>query len=369
MKWTIQSTVKPVLVAITLALALLAAHGPPAASADASDLAIESNCGPNVFRPNEWVVNQCLIRVTNTGDAPLTNISTDYGTASGVIPDHYFVLYEIDGQPLPIEPTGLGFGSGGALEPGQSVDVRLLTLLKMPGEGAYEGEWPTTVDGEIVPGSESLHYEAHADAAEPPTDLEVVQTLLGRPGDERVTFETTITSKSSSDVTDLSLTEHYGDGVTLAAVEPAGAELTGVNLLKFDLISFGKESLAPGEALTLRTTYESADALRCPYAESGLVVEATVGGETQLYGARAGGARVCGPERAVEPPPDGGDFGDGRGGPLEPPSTGAREVVRVPSAGEGQSSTSVPMAACAALAASGVALVGASQLVRWRRRQ
>jgi hypothetical protein len=366
MKSISRNAVRPVLVAITLALVTFAAHGPPAASADASDLAIESTCGPNVFRPNEWVVNQCLIRVTNTGDAPLTHISTDYGTASGVIPDHYFVLYEIDGQPLPIEPTGLSFGSGGALEPGQSVDVRLLTLLKMPGEGAYEGEWPTTVDGEIVPGSEPLHYEAHADAAEPPTNLEVVQARLGRPGDESVTFETTITNRSSSEVTELSLNEHYGEGVTLAEVEPAGAELTGVNLLKLDLISFGKESLVPGETITLRTTYESADPSRCQLAESGLVVEATVGGERQLYGARAGGAPVCGPERVVEPRPVPGEDGDGRGGPVEPPPTGASEAVRVPSTGEGPSSTSIPATACAVLVAVGLALVGAAQLIRPR---
>jgi len=367
MRTTNRRIVKSVLIAVAFALTLLALRGVPSASADASDLKIEKTCGPEVFRPNEWTVNQCLIRVTNTGDTPISDITTGYANASGVIPSHYFILYEVDGQPRPIEPTGLSFGPNGTLQPGQSADVRLVTLLKMPREGVYDGEWPTKVDGEIVPDSTPLHYEGKADTAAPPKDLKVSQ--IGFRKDTRAVFETTITNNSTAAVTELSGMEHYGRSAKLVAAEFGSSEVPTANLVKWDLASLGKQSLAPGESLTLRTIYELAE--DSPgYAQSGVLVEATVDGEQQLYGSSGGSVCLaCGQDEEITPQPDSGSSAPGGrdSGSAQRPSTGS-ESVSAPGTGEGPSTGSMPLTLYVALAAAGAGLVATALLVRRRLR-
>ncbi len=264
------------------------------------------------------------------------------------------------GQPLPIEPTGLSFGvKGGALQPGQSADVRLVTLLKMPREGAYDGEWVTRVDGEVVP-TTPLHYEALADAVEPPTDLRVSQT--GYREDTRAVFETTIINDSQSAVAQLSVMEHYGPTADVVSTAPGAELVASANLLNADLTSLGKDSLAPGETLTLRTVYESQDPRG--YVQSGVLVEAIVDGRVQLYGSSAGSVCVaCGGGEEDVTPQAGGGGGDS-GSEAVPPSSGDLDSVAAPATGEGPSSTSIPVAAHAALAVTGVAVIGMAQLVR-----
>ena len=203
---------KPVLLAISLglmllALAPLAANGPPSASADGSDVKIEETCGPYVFRPNEWVVYQCLIRATNTGDEPARDIVTSITGSSGIILDAYFILFEVDGSPLPIEPTAKSFSAGGELAPGVTANVRLLVLLKTTEEGAYDAVWTTRANGDVV-FTDPIHYEARDDAEAPPTGLSVEQ--VGRSRGRQAIFTTTITNHSSSSVTRLLLMKHYG---------------------------------------------------------------------------------------------------------------------------------------------------------------
>ena len=166
------------------------------------------------------------------------------------------------------------------------------------------------------------------------------------------------------------LTERYNESaVFLEAESPAASEQTDVQLARWDLPSLGKESLAPGESLKLVTTYAAASSSSCDLIRTGAVVEATVGGATQRYGARADD--VAGGTCAGE---DTGDTVPGGSGPahdspmgLVPPSGGSAEPVMAPSTGDGAApGDSDARWAVAGLAAAGVALVVAARLIRKR---
>lgn len=317
------------------------------ASLQPPDLKIDETCSPNVFRPNEWTLHECLIDLTNTGDTPLSNLSGDYVSGSGVIPDHYFILYEVDGQPRPIDPTGLSFGNSDTLQPGQTFDVRLDVLLRMPSVGVYDGEWPVEVDGVIVPGTPPNHYEARADAADPLTGLKVEQVNHELDASS-VLFDTTITNNSSSAITQLAITEHYGPDQELKETQFTPSESDpDEGLLEWDLASLGVQSLAPGESLKFSTTYSTSGGA----VESGVMVEATVDGKQQLYGVSS--QNSC--------------DGCGIGAVGDVPSVGPAAALP-PNTGEGPSDARIPtlweILAGAGLALSGVALVARRRVRR-----
>ncbi|MCJ7831192.1 MAG: hypothetical protein MUP86_01535, partial [Dehalococcoidia bacterium] len=52
-----------------------AATGPAPVSAEELGLTFEDVCTPDTFRPNEWVVIVCDIRLANEGHDPLSRIS------------------------------------------------------------------------------------------------------------------------------------------------------------------------------------------------------------------------------------------------------------------------------------------------------
>jgi len=318
-----------------------------AASIEPPDLEIDETCGPNVFRPNEWTLHECQIDLTNAGDTPLSNLSGEYTSSSGLAPDHYFILYEVDGRPRPIDPTGLSFGNSDTLQPGQTSNVRLDVLLRMPSEGVYDGEWPVEVDGVIVPGSPPDHYEAKAGAADPPTGLEVEQ--VNRELDaSSVVFETTITNSSSSAITQLAITEHYGPDQQPKETQFKPSEsVPDANLLKWDLASLGMQSLRPGESLKLVTTYATPGGL----IESGVMVEATVDGKQQLYG--SSGGSVC--------------VGVCDQKPAAAPSLGFDSAL-APRTGDGPSGSSTPLTVDVALAVAGTMLAGVGLVARRRVR-
>ena len=111
-----------------------------------------------------------------------------------------------------------------------------------------------------------------------------------------------------------------------------------MNLAKWELQAFGLDELAPGETLTLETAY---DAGGNPFVQSGVLVEATVDGEQQLYGASGGSVQT------------------GRSA-LQRPSV----VTSAPQSGEGPSPQPIPVATLAVLVATGVSLIGSAQLLR-----
>lgn len=361
MKTTDRGVIKLGLLAAGLALSLFALQGRQVASAapGPSDLKFEKTCEGTVFRPGEWVVYDCLVKLTNTSDEPMPSVSSAWKSASGVNPDYYWILFEIDGKALPIEPRALNTPPTGVLQPGQSVDIRLVTLLKMPAEGVYDGTWPTLVGDAPVPGTEVNRFEAKADAKLPPEDL-IVNQVSYRKGTQAV-FKTTITNNSDSTVSDLHFTERYGPETRLVDTNFAPADDdTTASIVQWRLAFSDQKSLAPGETMKLQTVYES---LYGGDVESGVLVEATVNGEKELYGDRADPVCTsCGTENnppAVAPGSEGLDV------PLLPPAAMGSQAVTPPNAGEGPSGDSERLLYAVALTAV-IALTGTAIVVRRR---
>ena len=191
MKTVKRFSLKSLLLGFALALALLVVNSPPWASGGASDLKLEETCTPAVFRPNEWFVQECLTRATNTGDQPLTGIATSLTADSGAPLEGYFMLFEVDGNPLPIDPAGPRFSAGGELAPGVTAEVRIVSLLRMPQVGTHESTWTTSVNGEAIPATPG-RYEARYDAVAPPKGLSVSQVGFSR--GRQAVFTTTVTN-------------------------------------------------------------------------------------------------------------------------------------------------------------------------------
>jgi len=63
----------------------------PLATVAPGALAFEHKCTPDTFRPDEWVVIECVARSTNQGQDTLINIAWSVGgTFSGTIPAYFF---------------------------------------------------------------------------------------------------------------------------------------------------------------------------------------------------------------------------------------------------------------------------------------
>jgi len=107
-------------------------------------------------------------------------------------------------------------------------------------------------------------------------------------GDGKLIYRTTATNQGSSAVTGLQLTERYnGESLFLEAAPPPESEQPDVQIATWDLPALGKESLAPGESVIVDTAYSARVSDGCAFVEAGVIVEATVDGATQRYGARA----------------------------------------------------------------------------------
>ena len=362
------------LVAALFALTILgeapgAAAGPAAVSAEEMGLTFEDTCTPDTFRPNEWVVLVCDIRLANGGQDPLGGISVRIGSPRGVTPDYYWMWYTINGEFVPVEGSALSFGRAiGILQPGQTVISRVVGLVRMPEEGTYESDLTVSVGRQDVQ-MLAMPLTAVAGAPAPPAGLLVTKRLASRQADSygvaSATYFTTVTNQGSSPVTELKVTDRYSDPAVLVGADPAPAsEKAAFELASWDLASFGKESLAPGESLVLRTTYGPAQGSDCGYVTSGVVVEAVVGGQRQFYGAHPDPDQwaMVG-DCQGENRPGGGDggvsVGDGQGGgPMSAPGTGEGPS---PSGGNAWWMTAV-------LAAGGASLVGAALALRRRAR-
>jgi len=251
-----------------------------------SDLPFEFACTPDTFRPGVWVPVECVFRVANTGPAGVDDIRMwIYAARGDVVPEYFQMSTSLDGEPVP--PDDLMFGVEGTLQPGQTADIRAIVLMRIDEEGAGEAEWQLNAGGQTVAAG-ALPYEAKADAAEPPKDLDVSQKILEN-GDGKLFYHTTVTNRSSSIVTELTLTERYnGDSLFLEAAPPPESEQPDVQIATWDLPALGKEFLAPGESVAVRTEYSSGySGDGCAFVETGVMVEATIDGVTQRYGARA----------------------------------------------------------------------------------
>jgi len=350
-----------VLAPLVLTAAPRAAAGPLPVSAEELGLTFEHKCTPDTFRPGEWVVVECVARSANEGRDTLTDISWSVGgTYSGTLPDYFFVWSKRDGELQPANTGGLMFG-GYDLRPGQTAETRTVLLLRMS-EGTFETELDLTAQGwEVLVLTKPIRFVARAEAADPPGDLLVTKELVGGPAGEEAmptaTYETRITNQGSSPITELRVTDRYSYSMVRVDVQPAPASRTDeLQIASWDLASFEKESLAPGESLVLRTTYGPDEMIDCEYATTGVVVEARVDGQERRYGARAEEGAELG-ECDYEGMP-GGRGGGGGGGP-----------VAFGCGGEGPPGREVDVLwAVAVLTAGGASLVGAALALRRRAR-
>jgi hypothetical protein len=353
-----------------------AATKPAAVSAEEMGLTFEDVCTPDTFRPNEWVVIVCDIRLANEGHDPLSRISVRIGSSKGVTPDYFWMWYTINGDFVPVEGGALSFGRAlGILEPGEVTISRLVGLVRMPEEGTTDlYEMVSVGRQDVLPFA--MRLTATATAAAPSGGLLVTKRLASQQTDSygmaNATYLTTVTNQGSGPIKELKVTDRYSDPVVLMAAEPAPVgEKAAFELAFWDLASFDKDSLAPGESLVLKTTYGHVSDDGCGSAAGGVMVEATVGEQKQFYGVRPDSGEWA---EVGDCQPGGGDegtgVGDGQGGGEGIPGGGdGGPPVAAPATGEGPS----PVGGnawwmTAALAVGGALLVGAALALRRRAR-
>jgi hypothetical protein len=322
----------------TLAMGLLAAGSLPAA-AQGPRLQVDMNCSPGVFRPNEWVAFDCHARLTNAGITPIEGMEAGITNQRGTLPDFYRMLYVVNGE---IRAPGT-IGGNGVLQPGDTNEVRLVTLLRMPSEGDYQGDWRISSGGAVL-ASLPIAYSARAAAEYPRHTLDVSRVPVPRRAGDPVSYQTTITNGGDSAVDDVKFYERHEGGVKLVASEPEVAPSAEDG----NLLTLVIDSLQPGETATIRASYEPEEAGDCPTVRSEVLVEATVGGGTELYAAHVDPSFFC--EALASPIASAGPVGS-------PPSTGEGA-----SGGEFESSW-----LAVSLFAGGVALITTAFITRRRR--
>jgi hypothetical protein len=277
-----------IVVAPTLLMAApwAAAVPTPEPAAQAALATLEISCTPSTFRIGEWVTVECVTHVVNRGDRQLSNVSVSGGSPRGDPPDTYEMWGTRDGQLSPLEPDAPIFRDYGVLQAGQSTESHNVMLLRMSGR-TFESEFNLVV-GEQTLSKATVRFLATAEAQAPPTDLAVTEELASG-GRQAVTHETKITNRGSRTVDSLTLTERFSSTILQSAYPPPESKEDALELATWSLASFGKEALAPGESLVLRTTYGPKGGSVCRYVGGGAVVEATFGTERERYGARFAG--------------------------------------------------------------------------------
>jgi hypothetical protein len=270
---------------------------------------------------------------------------------SGPIPEYYWVSNVHDGKYVPVGPFDLSFDVD-PLQPGETFEFTLTGLDRMS-EGTWNGTDRLMV-GEQEIKNVPLKLVAYGNATVPLDHLDVTTTLTNESPDgmsplAEAKYETVIENRSQASVSDLTITERIDD-VSLASAEPPTSHPVD-KVDTWNLASFGKESLAPGESIVLHTSYRPLDPSGCGSVNASLVVEANVGGTTERYGVRPDSPPLgdCSFEEGV-PGGRGGPVGFGQGG--EGPAEATFDFIW----------------AAAFLATAGVGLVTAALVARRRLR-
>ena len=338
-------------VAALLAVAVSLADTPAPAQGSAS-ATFEVTCAPDPFPPDEWVVIDCQTIITSNSDDLVEGGQLSVVTASGPIPEYLWVSLTVDGKQVMVLPGSLTFPVP-PLEAGQSSKSELIGLLRMS-EGTWQG------DDSLYAGDKQLSVRrvdltALGDAPALPADLNVTTKLIG--GGElspSATFETVIKNTSSNPATLLRVTEE-SEGAEVTSSEPESSpklQEGDVTNYSWDLSSFGKDTLGPGESLTLDLKYASPFNYPCSSVYGALIVQADTGDGIKRYGLptteqgfMVGDCRFEGGEAAGETPLAFGRGGEGPAG-----------------------ASSNPMWAAELLAMAGGGLVTTSMLLRRQSR-
>ena len=319
-------------------------------SAAPGALSLQVACSPDTFRPDEWAVVECVGQLTNRGETaliPHVAFVADSGPSADVI------FSELNGE---LEPsTGWSQFAAANLAAGETAMGRTWMLVRMP-EGTTEFSARVIVGREVV-ASVPLRLTASPAAELPPRDLEVKRELIEESVDgryPRASYKTTITNLGSKPISSLELTDRLDWGTDVVDSEPPPANQDfSARLVSWELSSFGKESLLPGESLVLQTTYGSADEAPCLSPRVNGLAETTAGSDIQRYAALLP-LTSCGSQ--------GGRGGGDDAGAAAVPSALGHD-------GDGPAGDAFDIAwAAAFLAAAGAGLVATALLARRRLR-
>ncbi|MGD0114508.1 MAG: hypothetical protein ABSC13_00690 [Dehalococcoidia bacterium] len=336
-----------VLAALLLPSAVARAQTPPVAP---GSVALDITCSPDTFRPNEWVVIECVTHIKNNGENAMPEGSVDVGSDSGVIPEYFWVSYSHSGRYWPVGTSDLSFAVPG-LQPGGTFESKVTELSRMA-EGTWQGSATLDIDGQSV-ATVALQQTASTDADALPDNLSITQTFSNMSADgtsgPTVTYETRITNRTSTPITNVKITERVDNAALLQTDPKPSDQNADSGLVSWDMTSFGGGLLIHGESLLLHTTYGPRADDSCASMSAGIVVEADVGGTTERYGVRPAPAPLgnCSFEEGVP---------GGRGGP-----------VAFGQGGEGPAEATFDFIwAAAFLAAAGAGLVGLALVARRR---
>ncbi|MCJ7491755.1 MAG: hypothetical protein MUP15_06350 [Dehalococcoidia bacterium] len=319
---------------------------PPAATPTAmpvtsTSLTYEETCNPTTFRPDEWVVVDCVQHLTNHGESTIPGVYTSVSRYDGAVPAYYVVWGTHDGQYGFVNPEDTSYAPDD-IGPGQTVEIVAQVLFKMS-EGTFQYEMGAFSDGELLAPLVPVRLVATYGSAEPWGDLLAESHPLTEQAAEGMSsalYETMITNRGSRTISDLDVTLRFGNATLVDSAPPPESRNEAVKLARWDLASFGKESLAPGESLVIHTTYGSPEPQTCVDVDNAVIVQAAVAGERRLYGTRAdlrrlvgGCPPVLGGEPMEVPSPTVGGGGETA---LLPPATGnATAVIALPHTGDG----------------------------------
>ncbi|MDI6857915.1 MAG: hypothetical protein QME71_06335 [Dehalococcoidia bacterium] len=331
-----------------------AATPTPAPEATASGLRLEHECSPNVMRPNEWTVVECVTRYINESDEarPAGRVEIVPATAGPAV-ETFFIEVRRNGELLPVAASPTSF-EGEGIPPHQTVESRAVLLMNMRAEGESRSELRVVSHEGVVAASTPLVFVGDPSAADPPKELSTFRRFWGV--GRQAIYVVTLKNTSASEATGLLLTVRHDGPVALTEADPAASSVVpAAGLASWDLSSFG--ALAPGESIDVfRASYGLKADADCGSVTAAAVVKATVGGVERAYAVapmNSGWFGECGP-------PD----GTGAGGDEQPGETGEGSVT-LPATGQaGEGGAGGSNAEATLLAALGISLLATGMVVR-----
>ena len=296
-------------------------------------LTITGGCTPDSVRPGEPALITCTVNITNEGTETATNLVGNLGLASGCSlpnPLPTFIDRTHNGELVSTAPLELSFDLGD-LPPGATFETVSRLIVSASGTGIVGGQVSVfSRDDPAVSASGETCWTVSADAAAPPTNLQVTKTLLSElifpepvpaplpeplsppngdvvvavpppppppSGLEKAEFEIVVTNVSGADMSDVTILDvQTGSAVLLSAEPPAsGADAVGRPIWNI-------ATLPPGGEFRIVASYGPPPDGSCAYADDIVVVSATpAGGLVEDYVAFANSGVSVGTCAFIQP--------------------------------------------------------------------
>ena len=304
-------------------------------------LTFDGSCTPDSVRPDELALLRCTVVITNEGTETATSLVSNLGPASACnIPSPLptFIDRLVNGEPVSTAPLELSFTIGD-LAPGATFETITRLVVRNSSTGLVGGQ--VTVSSRDTPGvsvTGQTCWEVTADAAAPPTNLQVTKTLLSEivvpelvplpPPPPPTDGDVVISSPSNGDIVTIEpvpvLPGPFVDQAEFEIIvtNVSGANMTNVTVLDVEtgiavLVSaeppasgtdpLGRPTwdvgvLAPSEEFRILVTYGPPPDGNCAFADDVVVVTATPdGGEPEDYVAFADSGVSVGACVFIEP--------------------------------------------------------------------